>query len=91
MTAATDIQIANDCDSGHSLQRMVGRSLPSQKYGAWIVAEVRGNIEGRSRLVTANLKGEQWVWTRSLVAMFTEHDAPNEKAQPRPDGRTQNL
>jgi hypothetical protein len=41
------------------------------------VAEVRGNIEGRSRLVTANLKGEQWVWTRSLVATLAELDAPN--------------
>lgn len=75
MTADTDIQSANDRDSGHSLQRMVGRSLPSKKYGAWIVAEVRGNIEGRSRLVTGNLKGEQWVWTRSLVAMLAELDS----------------
>ena len=63
--------------SAASLDQMVGRSLPSQKYGAWVVAEVRGNIEGRSRLVTANLKGEQWIWTRSLVAMLAELDAPN--------------
>lgn len=63
------------------VQRLVGRSLPSRKYGAWIVAEVRGNIEGRSRLVTGNLKGEQWVWTRELVAMLEELDSPNEKGQ----------
>lgn len=66
--------------SRRSVQRLVGRSLPSTKYGAWIVAEVRGNIEGRSRLVTANLKGEQWVWTRSLVAMLAELNAPNTPA-----------
>ena len=60
-----------------SVQRMVGLSLPSRKFGAWIVAEVLGDIEGRSKLVTANLKGEQWVWTRSLMAMLDELDAPN--------------
>lgn len=39
------------------------------------MAEVRGDIEGRSRLVAGNLKGEQWTWTRNLVAMFEELDA----------------
>lgn len=63
------------------LQQVVGRSLPSRKYGAWIVAEVSGNIEGRSRLVTGNLKGEQWVWTRSLVAMLAKLDAPNGRGE----------
>jgi hypothetical protein len=63
--------------ASHSVQRMVGRSLPSRKYGAWVVAEVRGNIEGRSRLVTANLKGEQWVWTRQLAAMLDQLDSLN--------------
>lgn len=71
------LESTTDVRGGCSVQRLVGRSLPSQKYGAWIVAEVRGNIEGRSRLVTANLKGEQWVWTRSLVEMIAELDAPN--------------
>lgn len=58
--------------ASNRLQNMVGCSLPSQKYGAWVVAEVRGNIEWRSRLVTGNLKGEQWVWTRSLVGWLKE-------------------
>ena len=60
----------DDMPDDTSLQHLVGRSLPSRKYGAWIVAEVRGNIDGRSRLVTGNLKGEQWLWTKSLVEML---------------------
>lgn len=51
----------------HDLQKLVGQTFPSRKNGCWIVDDVRGGINGRSRLVTANLKGEQWVWTRSLV------------------------
>lgn len=53
-----------------NLKSLKGRSLPSVKHGAWIVDEVSKTIEGRSRLVTANLKGEQWVWTYKLVDMF---------------------
>jgi len=68
---------------GRSLERLVGRSLPSRKYGAWIVAKVSGDIEGRSRLVTGDLKGEQCVWTRQLVDMLEELDSPNDEGQPR--------
>lgn len=48
---------------------LVGRSLPSKRYGAWIVAEDRGE---RVRLVTGNLKGEQWRWRAEVEAMLEE-------------------
>lgn len=50
-----------------NLQAMKGRSFPSKKYGAWVVDRVSETIDGRSRLVTADLKGEQWLWTQQLV------------------------
>ena len=62
-----------------SLHRMVGRSLPSLRFGAWIVDRVSDGIEGRSRLVTVDLKGEQWIWTRHLVEAFEMLDASNDK------------
>lgn len=52
------------------LQSLVGQSIPSVRFGAWIVDTVRGNIDGRSRLVSGNLMFEQWVWTRDLVRML---------------------
>ena len=61
--------------SSDSANQLVGRSLPSEKFGAWIVDRASETIDGRSRLVTANLKGEQWVWTRDLIDMFRELDS----------------
>ena len=37
---------------------LIGKSLPSAKYGAWIVNEVRGS---RARLLTGDMKGEMWM------------------------------
>lgn len=62
-----------------NLQSLKGRSLPSRKHGAWIVDSISHDISGRSRLVTANLKGEQWIWTSSLVEMFANVDSLDER------------
>jgi len=52
------------------LKSLCGRSLPSAKFGAWIVESVSDTIEGRSRLVSANLKAEIWMATSELVESF---------------------
>lgn len=66
------------------LKSLLGRSLPSLKYGAWIVDKVSKTIQGRSRLVTGNLKGVQCVWTHELVEMFNILD--EEKIDEIPSG-----
>ena len=60
---------------------LLGRSLPSQKYGAWIVDEIRGS---RARLITANQKGEQWMDVETLKRIFAimDQESPNIKAEP---------
>lgn len=59
----------------YDLKSMVGRSFPSKKVCCWVVTKVSGTIEGRSRLVSGNLRHETTVWTKDLVAMFQELDA----------------
>lgn len=57
-----------------NLLSLKGRSLPSKRFGAWIVDRVSETIDGRSRLISASLKHEEWVWTRDLVEMFKTLD-----------------
>jgi hypothetical protein len=72
----TDKEIAGT-QSIYSLQALKGRSLPSSKFGAWIVDQVSPTVNGRSRLVTANLKGEQWINTWDLVCIFHDNCRSN--------------
>lgn len=53
-----------------NLESLKGRSIPSSKFGAWIVDQVSATMEVRSRLVTGDLKREQTISTQSLVNMF---------------------
>jgi hypothetical protein len=73
-----DSQATHSAASG-SLHCLVGRSLPSRRHGAWIVDEVRGS---RARLVTGDLRGEQWVWTNELETWLAAA-SPNNQAQAR--------
>jgi hypothetical protein len=45
----------------------VGASLPSQKFGAWIVDEIRGT---RVRLVSGNLKADKWLSLEVVESML---------------------
>lgn len=53
-----------------NLQSLKGRSFPSPKFGAWIVDSVSHTIDGRSRLLSADMRREAWVYTSSLVHAF---------------------
>lgn len=57
-----------------NLMLLKGRSLPSKRFGAWIVDRVSETIDGRSRLISASLRQEKWIWTRDLVGMFKTMD-----------------
>lgn len=46
---------------------LIGKSLPSAKYGAWIVNEVRGT---RARLLTGDMKGEMWMDVDQLRSLL---------------------
>lgn len=53
----------------------VGASLPSQKFGAWIVDEIRGT---RVRLVSGNLKADKWLSlevVESMLQLVKQHNA----------------
>jgi hypothetical protein len=67
----------------NSLHRLVGRSLPSHRHGAWIVDEVHGE---RARLISANLRWDQWVRVTDLVhwlKLIENEASPNNQAQAR--------
>ena len=52
----------------------VGASLPSQKFGAWIVDEIRGT---RVRLVSGNLKADKWLSlevVESMLQLVKQHN-----------------
>ena len=55
---------------------IVGRSLPSSRFGAWIVNEVRGC---HTRLVSGNLRHEKWMLTSRVMDMLNELDSPNNR------------
>lgn len=71
-----------------NLQSLKGRSFPSPKFGAWIVDHVSSTIDGRSRLLSANLKHEAWVWTSALVNAFEIMDDETEKPESSPVDQT---
>lgn len=59
-----------------SSTELLGRCLPSARFGAWTVNEVRGS---HTRLVSANLRHEKWMLTSQVIAalkvMEFENDA----------------
>jgi|SRR6185436_5722642 len=72
---AAIIKKSNSGDFYFNPSVLKGRSLPSRRFCCWIVNEVSGDINGRARLVTGDLKGEQWVWNRDLIQWFSELDS----------------
>jgi hypothetical protein len=59
----------------------VGASLPSQKFGAWIVDEIRGT---RVRLVSGNLKADKWLSLEVVESMLQLVKQHNQRGQPQP-------
>ena len=78
MAADTDTPIANDADSGYSLDRMVLRWTPEQRVRAWgIVNDIAEDIDN----------GETRDELRQALAIYADHlcDALQTKADKRTD------
>ena len=63
----------------------VGASLPSEKFGAWIVDEIRGS---RVRLISGNLKFDQWRDKEDVESMLQVVKQHNESSSATSGGRS---